>query len=43
MSEIYDDNPVDMETPTQEEILMNESDLLRGLIEAGKEKDNENI
>lgn len=41
MSEIYDDNPVDMET-TQEEILMNESDLLRGLIEAGTEKDNEN-
>ncbi len=41
MPEIYDDNHADTETPTQEEILMNEKDILRGLIEAGTEKDNE--
>lgn len=41
MPEMYDDNPVGMETPTQEDILMSEQDILRGLIEAGNEKDNE--
>lgn len=41
MPEIYDDNPAGVEVPTQEEILMNEQDILRGLIEAGTEKDNE--
>lgn len=41
MPEMYDDNPAGIEVPTQEEILMNEQDILRGLIEAGTEKDNE--
>lgn len=41
MPELYDDNPAGVEAPTQEEILMNENDILRGLIEAGKEKDDE--
>lgn len=41
MPEMYDENPAGVETPTQEDILMNEQDILRGLIEAGTEKDNE--
>lgn len=41
MPEMYDDNPAGIEEPTQEEILMSEQDILRGLIEAGTEKDNE--
>lgn len=41
MPENYDDNPAGVETLSQEEVLMNENDILRGLIEAGREKDNE--
>ncbi len=41
MPEEYDENPAGVETSTQEEILMNESDILRGLIEAGTEKEKE--
>ncbi len=41
MPEMYDDAPVGVEEQTTEDILMNEEALLRGLIEAGKEKDNE--
>lgn len=41
MPEMYDDNAAGVETSTQEEILMSEGDILRGLIEAGTEKDNE--
>lgn len=40
MPEMYDDNSGGIETSSQEEILMNEDELLRGLIEAGNEKDN---
>ena len=41
MPELYDENPAGVEKPSQEEVLMNEKDILRGLIEAGREKDNE--
>lgn len=42
MPEQYDAPDAGVETPaTQEEILMDENALLRGLIEAGTEKDNE--
>ena len=41
MPEIYDENPAGVETLSQEEVLMNEEDLLRGLIEAGTEKEKE--
>lgn len=41
MPEAYDENTAGVETPTQEEILMSEQDILRGLIEAGTEKDDE--
>lgn len=41
MPEEYDENPAGVEAATQEEILMNESDILRGLIEAGTEKEKE--
>ena len=41
MTEIYDENPGGVETLSQEEVLMNEEDLLRGLIEAGTEKEKE--
>ncbi len=42
MPEQYDEAEAGVETPaTQEEILMDENALLRGLIEAGNEKDNE--
>lgn len=41
MPEIYDEAPAGVETLSKEEILMNETDILRGLIEAGQEKDNE--
>lgn len=42
MPEQYDAAEAGMEAPaTQEEILMDENALLRGLIEAGNEKDNE--
>jgi len=41
MPEMYDDNLAGAEAPTQEEILMSEQDILRGLIEAGTEKDDE--
>ncbi|MCX4294317.1 MAG: hypothetical protein OSJ56_09715 [Prevotella sp.] len=41
MPELYDDNLVGVEAPMQEEVLMNENDILRGLIEASKEKDDE--
>ncbi len=42
MPEQYDAAEAGVETPaTQEEILMDENALLRGLIEAGNEKDNE--
>ena len=35
MPELYDENPAGVEKPSQEEVLMNEKDILRGLIEAG--------
>ena len=42
MPELYDEPEVGMKTaPTQEETLMNESDLLRGLLAAASEKDSE--
>ncbi len=41
MPEAYDEAPGGVETPTQEDILMNEDALLRGLIEASTEKDSE--
>ena len=41
MPELFDEQPDGMEQPTQEQILMSESELLRGLIEAGNEKDSE--
>lgn len=41
MPEIYDEAPAGVETPTREDILMDEAALLRGLIEAGTEKDSE--
>ena len=42
MPEQYDAAEAGVETPaTQEEVLMDENALLRGLIEAGNEKDNE--
>jgi len=41
MPEIYDENPAGVETMSQEEVLMNEDELLRGLIEAGTEKEKE--
>lgn len=41
MPEEYDENPAGVEAATQEEILMNESDILLGLIEAGTEKEKE--
>ncbi len=42
MPEQYDEGEAGVETSSREDILMSESDLLRGLIEAGTEKDNEN-
>lgn len=39
--EEYNENVGGVEELTREEILMNESDILRGLIEAGREKENE--
>ena len=36
MPELFDEQPDGMEQPTQEQILMSESELLRGLIEAGQ-------
>ncbi len=39
MPENFDETPAGVEKPTQEDILMNETALLKGLIEAGKEKD----
>ena len=41
MPEAYDDAPAGVETQRQEEILMNEDAILRGLIEASNEKDSE--
>lgn len=41
MPEVYDEDTTGVEAATQEEILMNESDILRGLIEAGTEKERE--
>lgn len=41
MPEVYDEAPAGVETQTQEDILMDEAALLRGLIEAGTEKDSE--
>ena len=41
MPEIYDEAPAGVEMQTQEDILMDEDALLRGLIEAGTEKDSE--
>lgn len=40
MPEAYDENPAGVEAPSQEDILMNEKDILQGLIEAGREKDS---
>lgn len=41
MPDNYDESPAGVEELSQEEILMNETDILRGLIEAGREKDDE--
>lgn len=41
MPEEYDAAPAGVEEATQEEILMNENQILQGLIEAGTEKDSE--
>ena len=41
MPDNYDDNPAGVEIPSEEDILMNENEILRGLIEAGTEKDCE--
>lgn len=41
MPEAYDEAPAGVETQSQEEILMNEDAILRGLIEASNEKDGE--
>ena len=41
MPEEFDEQPAGTEYLTQEQILMSESELLRGLIEAGTEKDSE--
>lgn len=41
MPEMYEEQTEGVEQPTQEQILMSESELLRGLIEAGTEKDSE--
>ena len=39
MPDNYDDNPAGVEILSEEDILMNENEILRGLIEAGTEKD----
>ena len=41
MPEMYEEHTDGVEQPSQEQILMSESELLRGLIEAGTEKDSE--
>lgn len=41
MPEEYGENSGGVEEITREEVLMNESEILRGLIEAGREKENE--
>ena len=41
MPEMYEEQTDGVEQPSQEQILMSESELLRGLIEAGTEKDSE--
>lgn len=41
MPEAYDEAPAGVETASKEDVLMNEKDILRGLIEAGREKDSE--
>jgi len=41
MPEMYEEQTEGVEQPSQEQILMSESELLRGLIEAGTEKDSE--
>lgn len=41
MPELYDESEAGVETHSREEILMNEDELLRGLIEAGTEKGDE--
>ena len=41
MPEMFDEQPEGTEQSTREQILMSESELLRGLIEAGTEKDSE--
>lgn len=41
MPEAYDEAPAGVEKLSQEEVLMNENDILKGLIEAGREKDSE--
>lgn len=41
MPEDFNESPAGVEIVTEEEILMNESELLRGLIEAGTEKEKE--
>lgn len=41
MPEAYDEAPAGVESQSQEEILMNEDAILRGLIEASNEKDSE--
>jgi len=41
MPEEFSESPAGVEASTQEDILMNENELLRGLIEAGTEKEKE--
>ena len=41
MPEMYEEQTDSVEQPSQEQILISESELLRGLIEAGTEKDSE--
>lgn len=41
--EMFDEQPTGTEQLTQEEILMDESELLRGLIDAGREKNSKDF
>lgn len=43
MPEMFDEQPAGTEQLTQEEILMDESELLRGLIDAGREKNSKDF
>ncbi len=43
MPEMFDEQPAGVEQLTQEDVLMNESELLRGLIDAGREKNSKDF